>query len=719
MGRPVGWVVGLVVAAACATTAPEPRSGREPLGAGLAALKAGDLDGAAALLADAARRYPVLADYGLYFQARAAARAGRPAVARDRAQRLLALHPDTVWRGAAYLLAGEVAADADDTMEGRDLLAAARAVLPPGSDRWARASLALAELEGRDGNPAAALDLVRELRRSRPRSLAARRARRLAERLRAEHPETPAWSGVEEAEMRLREGDAQGARAAATSALEGELEPDDQGRALWVRAQAEHALGLGTEAEGTCRTLAAGPYGPLGPRALVAAATWRWNADDDQDAIRLFREAVDRSPTSPQAGEALYAIGRIHQEHALGDPGGGKGSRRWAEAAAAFAQLAERFPQSPLASEARWRVGWVHYLAGNLEAAERTFRMLAERSAAGPRAAAEYWQARALERLGRDTEARRSLAHIADRHELSYYAALADERLGRVVLAATPPVGAALDATPAAFPAELEGAHAERARLLAELGLPRFARLELEALEAAGAPRRRLLEAYTAVGAPGAALRLAREMRPDASTDLPAALGRYLYPLGYWPAVEGAAQASGLDPLLVAAVIRQESLFDPDAVSPADARGLMQLLPATARDLMAGPGGAPDRARVREAIQRPRTNIELGSMLLARLLGRYGGSRVKALAAYNAGEDAVAKWERRYAGREPDEFVELISFRETRDYVKAVLRNHRIYTRLYAGVPPPSASARSAGSPPKAPFDITTMTSAGRAEATR
>jgi soluble lytic murein transglycosylase len=140
-----------------------------------------------------------------------------------------------------------------------------------------------------------------------------------------------------------------------------------------------------------------------------------------------------------------------------------------------------------------------------------------------------------------------------------------------------------------------------------------------------------------------------------------------------------------------------------------DARGLMQLLPRTAREL-AGPA---DAGRLR--LTDPATNVALGTLLLARLLERYGGSRLKALAAYNAGEDAVGKWERRYAGRDDDEFAELISYRETRDYVKAVLRGYRIYTRLYAGSPP----ATSLGSPPKAPFDMITMTSPERAESSR
>ena len=197
-------------------------------------------------------------------------------------------------------------------------------------------------------------------------------------------------------------------------------------------------------------------------------------------------------------------------------------------------------------------------------------------------------------------------------------------------------------------------------------------------------------------------------MRPGS----PGALREYLYPLGYWETVRAAAGAHGVDPLLVLAVIRQESRFEPEAVSSAGARGLMQLLPATARQLAAD--GAPPRAE--PALEDVGTNIGLGTRLLARLLRQYDGATAKALAAYNGGEDAVAKWERRYAGRAPDEFVELISFRETRDYVKSVVRNYRAYRRLYAAASPATTSV---GSPPKAPFDMMAMTSPGRAEATR
>src|SRR5439155_1953691 len=126
----------------------------------------------------------------------------------------------------------------------RASLAAARAALPSGSSRWVRATLGLADVQGALGEPAVALELARELRRARPRGFAARRARRLAERIRAAHPEFP-LDHADEAEMRLKEGDAARAREQAELALAG-AEPLERARILWLRAQAERALGLGT-----------------------------------------------------------------------------------------------------------------------------------------------------------------------------------------------------------------------------------------------------------------------------------------------------------------------------------------------------------------------------------------------------------------------------------------------------------------------------------------
>ena len=687
--RRVGWIWWVVLAAACSIAPRERKPPFEPLAAGLDALVAGEPDQAAKVFAQAGDRYPALADYALYFRARAAVRAGRRREALDLGRQVITRHPDSVWVGPAELLVGGLQRAAGDPAAARASLVAARNALRHGSARWARATLSLAEVESQLGNVEVAVDLTRELRRGHPRTLAARRGRRLAERLHRARPDLLV-DHIDEAETRLREGDAAGARDEVEVALAPDVSPPLRARLLWVRAQAERAVGLPGSAEATCLALARESTDPLAPRALAAAATWRWNADQDEAALRLFGELLERFPRSAQAPDALYAIGRIAQE-----------AGRYDRARISYAQVAERFPHADIAPEARWRAGWVRYLAGDMARAEQAFERTAAVSRRPVRVAAEYWRARALERLGRRQQAREQLEHVAERHRTSYYAGLAEERLGRRPAPGEPPAAAPAGA----FPADLPGPHAERARLLAGLGLRHFARIELDALGSGDATRRQLLEAYHAIGAVNAALRLAHALRPRS----PGPFREYLYPLGYWDTVRPAAEANGVDPLLVTALIRQESLFDPDAVSPVGARGLMQLMPATARRV-AGTDSVPPH------LEDPSRNVRLGVTLLAQLLEHYGGSRVKALAAYNGGEDAVAKWERRYAGREPDEFVELISFRETRDYVKTVVRNHRLYRELYAV---PSAATTSAGSPPNAPFDMMTMTSPSRAVATR
>lgn len=556
-------------------------------------------------------------------------------------------------------------------------------------DRTARdaARLLLAEVTAEGGAGLAALALVQRLRESRPRALVARRARRLATRLQAVAGSFTVAERLSEGELRLAEGDAEGALAQAAHALEHASDAGDRRRARWLEARARRALGNPEAAEAIALALA-GEGDPVhGPKALAAVARWKWNRDDDRGAAGLYGELLQRWPDSEETADALYALGRIRQEG--GDHEG---------AFAAYTTLAERFPLLRVADEARWRAGWVRYLAGDAADAARIFAALAIDCDRRTRVAAEYWEARALERLAAP-EAGPKLRHVAERHATTYYGALARARLGLAE-----PRRTHLSRAPArpAFPGDLEGPHAERARILHRAGYDRLARLELDAA-AADSPAELLLQAYAAIEAPGEVIRLAR---------LRDAAQRWFYPLGYWDLVRQKAEAAGLDPLLVTAVIRQESAFVPEAVSPARAHGLMQILPRTAEEMAPLAGMQPPNG---QALLRPATNVALGTTLLRRLLDRYGGSHVKALAAYNAGEEAVAKWERRYGTRPEDEFVELISYRETREYVKAVLEHYEIYRALYATSP----SATSAGRPPNAPFDMITMTSPGTADATR
>jgi len=129
--------------------------------------------------------------------------------------------------------------------------------------------------------------------------------------------------------------------------------------------------------------------------------------------------------------------------------------------------------------------------------------------------------------------------------------------------------------------------------------------------------------------------------------------------------------------------MRQESFFDPRAVSPAKAFGLMQLLVKTAREVALDSGSVPGGHISPELLLEPGTNLRLGVRYFSKLLELTRGNLARALAAYNAGEDALARWEARYPQNEDDEFVERISYPETRSYVKHVLANLRLYGYLY------------------------------------
>jgi soluble lytic murein transglycosylase len=152
------------------------------------------------------------------------------------------------------------------------------------------------------------------------------------------------------------------------------------------------------------------------------------------------------------------------------------------------------------------------------------------------------------------------------------------------------------------------------------------------------------------------------------------------YPLAFWDAIRQESVARTLDPYTVAGLIRQESVFNPRAVSPANAYGLMQLLPGTAQ-LTAKHFGVSDTITTETLLSDPRLNIRLGTGYLREQLDKYGRIEYVA-AAYNAGPGRVVQW-RATLPLQLDEWAEAIPFRETRGYVQGVVRNMLQYRRLY------------------------------------
>jgi soluble lytic murein transglycosylase len=162
---------------------------------------------------------------------------------------------------------------------------------------------------------------------------------------------------------------------------------------------------------------------------------------------------------------------------------------------------------------------------------------------------------------------------------------------------------------------------------------------------------------------------------------LPRAFWEVIYPLGWRDEVAEAAGRVGLDPFLVAAIVREESSYYPRAVSRAGARGLMQLMPATAKP-MADVRGLPFEGG--GLLDDPRANLDMGTAFFAGLMKEFGEPRL-AIAAYNAGPKRVRDWWKARRTADMEAFVEQIPYDETREYVKRVMLSWSEYRRLYGG----------------------------------
>jgi soluble lytic murein transglycosylase len=386
----------------------------------------------------------------------------------------------------------------------------------------------------------------------------------------------------------------------------------------------------------------------------------------------LVRVAANGS--EPDAAEALWMQGRALED-----------AQRPAEAVKVYRALATRYPKREVAGGALWRIGWDAYLSGKpgeaaaqwakLDAGNRVWKL-----------PVLYWTARATEDARGKSAAAALYAQVLAEAPRSYYGALAVRRIGGLPPSARP-AGVRLPADPNEAVANDPGL--ARVDLLRRLGLVEDALEELaDVVEQAGGDTVRLYgfsSAYVRDERYHMALRIFRRhfTRLAASDDpaLPRAFWEMLYPFAWRDEVMAAARQSGVDPFLVAAVVREESSYYPRAVSRTGARGLMQLQPQTAQP-MAATRGWPFADG--DLLDDPRSNIDLGTAFLAGMLKEFKDPPL-ALAAYNAGPGRMRAWWKTRRTSDLEAFVEQIPFDETRLYVKRVMLSWDEYRRIYGG----------------------------------
>jgi len=376
------------------------------------------------------------------------------------------------------------------------------------------------------------------------------------------------------------------------------------------------------------------------------------------EALSAFAQAY---PSDTAAPTALYLAGDAMLER--GDSAAASG---W------FGELFRAYPADPRASLARFRLAVAAYRARALDSAAALWQ--GEIAAGGPqRIGARFWLARVALARGDTAAARDAWTALARDDSVGYYGLRARSLagLGPPVIAAaplpdTPAMRVEIASIDTLLRAGLDSEAADEVRSL----LARPPESVDDLLAASGG--------VADLGFGPAAVRLAWQAAAKSPND-----ARVLRAIFLWPnraAVEAEAREFGVDPYLFVAIVRQESVFDVEALSGAGAHGLAQLLLGTAASTARGLDVPFDPAW----IDVPDLNLHLGAAHLAELLRRFGGREEVAAAAYNAGPIPAARWLSRPGAEDPDQFIELIPYQETRGYVRAVLRNRVLYRVLYS-----------------------------------
>lgn len=407
---------------------------------------------------------------------------------------------------------------------------------------------------------------------------------------------------------------------------------------------------------------------------LVQARAWL-ALGQHRSAEKLLRDLVADAEAGPQRFAAAALLADLVSERSGGE------ADRLRQLVIAGAEPGEAV------DDAAWELGWARYLHGDFAAAVPWFGRLMERTREPVHIArGTYWAGRAKERLGLDDDAARLYRESLGVEPYAYYGLVARLRLTELGGSTSqPPPRERLHPPPLDplwnGPTNLLIA-LQPARELLGLGLVEDAiaesQFQARRFPHDPAPSVFLAEALNASGDYQQSVLALRAAFPDLSErGVPQRYWTQLYPLTYWDTIQQAASATTLDPYLVAAVLYQESRFKADARSGAGAIGLMQIMPATGREIARHLG---ERRHASAKLLEPETNIRYGSFFLRHLLDRLDDSSVLALAAYNAGPGRVARWRN---GGPWDEFVESIPFRETRLYVKKILVAHADYHQVY------------------------------------
>jgi soluble lytic murein transglycosylase-like protein len=710
---------------------PELSARKQEFAAGFAALERNDPDDAILHLESFSFGARAVEEYRLYFLATGYQLAGKPNRARRSLAQLWRRQPSLVYRDdIGFNLASLYASRGDFSRAHAIYTELASRAEAPAVAATARSEALRAAFHA--GDPGAMLYASRELFIHSPRSADAKRAAAVAQALMARGAARPLPMTIPE---RIARGEALLAHGGPREALDDLAAIDAEAlgsplreRVLLARGESLQRMGRYEDSDRTLQPLFSGYYRWAAPAIFLSAENNRLLASriqaektrtvkEKQKAGTVKVKRKGKTVTQPKYKTVTRTIRSVdpalamkkdaHQriyvdrlKDVLKIPSPHDINVKALNALIAIAaekdqdpylrelvpQLVKLEPYSDPALQRFWDAGWAAYKRGDFAAARIHLTFVSE-TYTNPniRRQARYWLARTHERQGEKDRARAIYQQLADAPYDDLYA-LFSERRGakRKPLPKENPLHSDRPDWPEAFDEEMP----DELRLAFELhllGAHREARAELQ--RKAGPENRRhadmiLGSLYAAAGVPDLTNRYIRRAFPQLATieqdAVPPYFLRLYHPLRYEETIRENAKRYDLDPYLVMALIRQESAFNPRARSPVGASGLMQLMPATARELqgriLSTFGGS---------LEDPEVNIRLGTHYFSQLIRLLKGELELAIAGYNGGPYRIKRWREANPSQPLDEFLEGIPLSETRGYVKRVIFLRSAYTRLY------------------------------------
>jgi soluble lytic murein transglycosylase len=411
------------------------------------------------------------------------------------------------------------------------------------------------------------------------------------------------------------------------------------------------------------------------PALMLVRARAAWRADQSAEMLAGLAQIEKDFPATREAAEAKVIRAKYYVTDEI-------------DYAKSIDNLSQAIDAGNLGADGEnlWNLGWTYTLWGKNDDALKTFdRYIATYPDGDWKTNSLFWSAKIFDRLGRAQERDAKAKQIVAEYPFSYYAYRAKELW---------PASNRQPATSNSFPdleAELAKINEPRlatVRALLDVDLPRAAAREMKVLAAKYADNPgvqfMLADVYVRGGEPfkanGVLQRQFRAFVRHGGANIPPRFWQILFPLPYWETIRTEAQRRGVDPYLVASIIRQESGFEPSTVSNAGAVGLMQIMPEEASRIATA---ASLGAVTRESLFDPATNIAVGAAEYSQKLAAMNGNHTLAIASYNAGEDVVTSWIAKTPIDDADVFIESIPYAETRLYVKTVNRNRSEYRRIY------------------------------------